>query len=324
MTHLYPFADYWWLYAGFGILVIVLLALDLRILHRKAHAIGFREALVTTLGWMSLAVLFAGVLYLFTVRLTGDSRVALGATLEYFTGYVLEQSLSVDNMFVFVLLMGYFAVPVQYQHRVLFYGILGALVFRAAFIALGAVLLRFEWVVYLFGGFLVITGVRMCFGEEEEPDPEKNAVLRLLRRILPVTAEGHGPRFVVRVDGRLHATPLLLTLAMLEVTDVIFAVDSVPAIFAVTREPFIVFTSNIFAILGLRSMYFMLAGAVTRFHFLRYGLAVILVFVGLKMAWLNHAWGGQFPIGISLILIGTVLASSVVLSILFPKAPRRR
>ncbi len=319
MASLYPFADYWWLYAGFGALVVLLLALDLRILHRKAHAIGFREAVLTTLGWMSLSVVFGILLYYFTAQKTGDHSQALQATLEFFTGYILEQSLSVDNMFVFVLIMGYFAVPVQFQHRVLFYGILGALVFRAIFIALGAVLLRFEWVVYLFGAFLVITGIRMCFGQEKEPEPEKNFALRMLRRILPVTTKSYGPRFFAHENGRLHATPLLLTLALLEVTDVIFAVDSVPAIFGVTREPFIVFTSNIFAILGLRSMYFMLAGAVTRFYLLRYGLAIILIFVGLKMAWLNQAWGGKFPIGISLGFIGAVLGASIVISILFPK-----
>jgi tellurite resistance protein TerC len=316
---LYPFADYWWLYAGFGVLVVLLLVLDLRVLHRKAHAIGFREAALTTLGWTSLSVVFGLLLYYFTAQKTGDHPQALQATLEFFTGYILELSLSVDNMFVFVLIMGYFAVPVQFQHRVLFYGILGALVFRAIFIALGAVLLQFEWVVYLFGAFLVITGIRMCFGGEKETEPEKNLTLRTLRRILPVTAKSQGPLFFVRENGRLHATPLLLTLALLEVTDVIFAVDSVPAIFGVTREPFIVFTSNIFAILGLRSMYFMLAGAVTRFYLLQYALAIILIFVGLKMAWLNQAWGGKFPIGISLGLIGAVLGASVVISILFPK-----
>jgi len=216
--------------------------------------------------------------------------------------------------------MRFFSVPSRYQHRVLFYGILGALVFRGVFIFLGALLLRYEWVVYLFGGFLVITGVRMLFVPDKEVPPEENAVIRLFRRHVPVTAELHGQKLFVRSEGVLHATPLFITLLFVEMTDIVFAVDSVPAIFALTHEPLIVFTSNIFAILGLRSLYFMLAGAMDKFHMLRYGLGIVLVFVGLKMVWLNRLYGGHFPIGISLGVIIGVIAASVVLSLVFPKA----
>jgi tellurite resistance protein TerC len=320
MGHLFPFHDYWWFYLAFTGMILVLLLLDLGIFHRKAHVVHFREATLWVAVWMSLALIFCFGLYEYTrVGLNLAPHVSRQVALEFLTGYVVEQSLSVDNMFVFVLIFRYFAIPARYQHRVLFYGILGALAFRAMFIALGAALLRYELVVWVFGGFLVVTGVKMCFGGEEEVEPEKNVVVRLLRRLLPVTAEFHGPRFFAKINGSTFATPLLLTLGMLEFTDLVFAVDSVPAIFAVTREPLIVFTSNIFAILGLRSMYFLLAAAVTKFHLLRYGLAVILVFVGLKMAVLNHFWGGKFPTGVSLTIIFVVLAVSIGLSLAFPK-----
>lgn len=320
MGSLFPLHDFWWFYLGFTGLVIVLLSLDLGIFHRKSHAVGFREAALWTGIWMALAIVFCFGLYEY-------SRAALGipedkarrVALEFLTGYVVEQSLSFDNMFVFVLIFQYFRVPAKYQHRVLFYGILGALILRAAFIALGAALLRFEWVVWLFGAFLIITGVRMMMSSDDQVDPEGNFIVRLLRRFMPVTSEFQGHRFVKKINGVVHATPLLLTLGMLEFTDLVFAVDSVPAIFAVTKEPLIVFTSNIFAILGLRSMYFLLAGAVDKFHLLRYGLSIILVFIGLKMTWLDHQWGGHFPITWSLGFILGVLALSIVLSLVFPK-----
>lgn len=321
MNSLFPFHDFWWFYLCFSGLVLVLLGLDLGVFHRKAHVVGFREATMWTGIWMSLSLIFCFGLYEY-------SRVGLGipeaksrqVALEFLTGYVVEQSLSVDNMFVFVLIFQYFRVPAKYQHRVLFYGILGALVLRAAFIALGSALLRFEWVVWLFGAFLIITGARMLWISNDDVDPESNMVVKLLRRFLPVTADFQGHRFFKKINGVTHATPLLLTLGMLEFTDLVFAVDSVPAIFAVTKESLIVFTSNIFAILGLRSMYFMLAGAVDKFYLLRFGLAVILIFVGLKMVWLDHMWGGHFPILWSLGLIAGVLAASIALSLAFPKA----
>jgi tellurite resistance protein TerC len=247
------------------------------------------------------------------------TAAARDTALEFLTGYIVEYSLSVDNIFIFVLVLGYFAIPAQYQHRVLFYGILGALVFRVVFIALGSVLMQIHWVVLLFGVFLIFTGIKMMLVPDKGLEPEKNPVIRLFRRFVPVTQELHGQRFFVRLNGVLHATPLFITLLFVEVTDIIFAVDSVPAIYALTDEPLIVFSSNVFAILGLRAMYFMLAGAVDKFHMLKYGLSVVLIFVGLKMVWLNQWYGGKFPITYSLGFIGTVLAASVILSLLTRK-----
>ena len=231
---------------------------------------------------------------------------------------MIEESLSVDNIFVFVVVMSYFSIPAKYQHRVLFLGIIGAIIFRGIFIGLGALLMTIHWVIYVFGAFLIFTGVRMAFSDEEAPEPEKNPLIRVFRKFMPVTPVFHGQHFFVRLQGKLHATPLFIVVLFLEATDIVFAVDSVPAIFAVTREPLIVFTSNIFAILGLRALYFLLAGAMDKFHLLRYGLAAILVFVGLKMVWLDHLAGGKFPIGWSLGIIGSILALSVVISLLRP------
>ena len=331
MPILFPMSEYWWLYAAFTGGVLLLLFVDLFLLHRDAHEVRFREAVGWSAVWVSLALAFnAGLYYYAAWTFARDPRLlatpgfdasaaAWQVALEFLTGYVVEYSLSVDNIFVFILVLGYFGVPARYQHRVLFYGILGALVFRGIFISLGAVLMQFHWVVWAFGAFLIITGLRMLRGTEENVDLGRNPMIRLVRRILPVTHEMHGQHFVVRQDGRLWATPLLVALLCLEASDVVFAIDSVPAIFALTREPFVVFTSNVFAILGLRSMYFMLGGAVERFHLLRYGLAVVLMFVGLKMVWLDGWYGGKFPIGLSLGFIGTVLAGSIVASLAFPK-----
>jgi tellurite resistance protein TerC len=217
------------------------------------------------------------------------------------------------------MVFAYFAVPAKYQHRVLFYGIVGALIFRALFIAGGAYLMQFHWVIYVFGAFLIITGIKMMLVPDKAIDPEKNPLVRLFKRFVPVTGEYYGQSFFVKIRGVLHATPLFIALLFIEVTDIIFAVDSVPAIFAITKEPLIVFTSNIFAILGLRAMYFMLAGAVDKFHFLKYGLSIVLIFVGLKMVWLNDAFGGKFPISYSLGFILGVIGLSVVVSLVFPK-----
>ncbi|MBI4270711.1 MAG: TerC family protein [Candidatus Rokubacteria bacterium] len=334
---LFPFAQYWWLYAAFTGGVLVLLALDLGVFHRDAHAVGIREAAVWSGVWVLLALAFNLALWRYALwAFPRDPRLAAvpglhpeaaagGAALEFLTGYVVEKSLSVDNIFIFVMIFGYFAVPATYQHRVLFYGIAGALVFRSVFIALGALLLHLRWIAWLFGAFLVLTGLKMMLAPAQGLDPEKNPVIRLFRRVVPVTPDFHGPRFFVRLDGALHATPLFVALLFVEITDVIFAVDSVPAIFALTSEPLIVYTSNVFAILGLRAMYFLLADLAGRFHLLKYGLALVLVFVGLKMAWLNEAWGGKFPIGISLGIIGGLLAASVLASLLrAPAAPPRR
>lgn len=310
---LFPFAEYWWIYLAFGALVILLLGADL-LLHRKAHVISLREAGLWMAVWVALALAFNYGLYLFaSARMAPDAARQL--SLEFLAGYVVEESLSVDNMFVFALIFRHFAIPARYQHKVLFYGVLGAMVFRAIFVGIGSALVRFDWVLMLFGVFLMVTGIRMAWARETHIDPGKNVLLRWAGRVFPVTPDYTGGKFFERIQGVRHATPLFMVLLLLETTDVMFAVDSVPAVFAVTREPLIVYTSNIFAILGLRSMYFLLSGAMDRFHMLRYGLAVVLVFVGLKMTWLDHQFGGRFPIGISLGIIGAVIAASIVLSL---------
>lgn len=327
---LFPFAEYWWFYGLFTLFVLIMLALDLGVFHRKAHDVSFKEASIWSVVWVSLALLFNFILYRYALwKFPQDERLlavpgfnpdlaAWTVSLEFLTGYIIEKSLSVDNIFVFVMVFAYFAIPSKYQHRILFYGILGALIFRAIFIAMGSALMQYHFVVYIFGAFLLITGVKMMFAGDKEVDPEKNFLIRLFKRFIPVTPQIHGQKFFVREGGKLFATPLLIALLFLELTDIIFAVDSVPAIFALTKEPMIVFTSNIFAILGLRAMYFMLAGAVDKFHLLKYGLSLVLIFVGLKMVWLNDAFGGKFPITWSLgIILGTI-AVSVAASLLFP------
>ncbi|MDQ3257218.1 MAG: TerC family protein [Acidobacteriota bacterium] len=335
MVELFPFADYWWFYLGFTGFVLCLLALDLGVFHRQAHEVSFREAATWSVVWIALALGFNFLLYQYALwKFPNDPRLmaipgfdpsgaAWRVSLEFLTGYIIEKSLSVDNIFVFVLVFGYFAIPAKYQHRVLFYGIVGALIFRAIFIALGSALMQYHWVVIVFGAFLIVTGVKMMFAPEKGVDPDKNLLIRCFRRFVPVTPELHGQRFFVRSNGVFHATPLFVALLFLEATDIIFAVDSVPAIFALTSEPLIVFTSNIFAILGLRALYFMLAGAIDKFHMLKYGLALVLIFVGLKMVWLNDLFGGKFPITLSLGIISAIIALSVVLSLLFPKLPNQ-
>lgn len=292
------------LWASFTAFVLVMLALDLGVFHRKAHAVGLREALGWSVFWIALALAFnAGVYFAFGAR----------PALEFLTGYVIEKALSVDNIFVFLVLFSYFAVPAAYQHRVLFYGILGALVMRAGFILAGAALLAaFHWTIYLFGGILIVTGVKLLLQGDEEIDPERNPVLRLFRRLVPSAAEYHGPRFLVRQAGRWVATPLLLVLVTIEATDVVFAVDSIPAIFAVTRDPFIVYTSNIFAILGLRALFFLLAGAMGKIHYLKPALALVLLFVGAKML-LADVY--KIPIAASLAVITGLLGGAVVASL---------
>jgi tellurite resistance protein TerC len=317
-TLLFPLADYWTWYVAFTAGVLAILAIDLGVFHRTAHVVSFRESVAWSVVWVALALAFNYGLYLYAAT-QFPPEVATRIGIEFLTGYLVEKSLAVDNVFVFVLVFSYFSVPLQYQHRVLFYGIIGALVFRAIFIALGSVLMQYAAVVLLFGLVLIASGVKMMFAPEAQLDPGKNPVIRLFRRLMPVTSDLHGQSFFVRLSGRWHATPLFIALLFLELSDIIFAVDSVPAIFALTSEPFLVFTSNVCAILGLRAMYFMLAGAVDRFHYLRYGLASILVFVGLKMVWLNDAFGGKFPITWSLGIIAGLLLASIVASLLQPK-----
>jgi tellurite resistance protein TerC len=314
---LFAFSDYWWFYVAFTGLVAACLALDLGLFHRKAHEIGFREASAWTAIWAFLALLFCLGLYQYASVQFGPA-VGKQIGLEFLTGFLVEWSLSIDNMFVFVLVFGYFGIPPLLHHRILFFGILGALIFRGIFIVLGAVLLQYGWVVILFGALLILTGIQMMFSGLRQVQPERSLAVRLLRRVLPVATDSEGAQFFLRRNGKLYATPLLLTLTFIEATDVIFALDSIPAIFAITREPLVVYTSNVFAILGLRAMYFLLAGALLRFHLLRYGLALILIFVGLKMSFLNAAWDGHFPIMLSLAVIAAILAVTIGLSLVIP------
>jgi len=321
---LFPFVDYWWFYAGFAVFVLLVLALDLGVFHREAHEVSAREAATWSAVWVVLALVFNYLFYRYMLwhlpqvpALAGldHAKLAGDSALEFLAGYVVEKALAVDNVFVFVAVFSYFAVPSKYQHRVLFYGILGALVFRALFISLGSVLMQYHWIVVVFGVFLILTGIKILFLPEKPIDPERNPVIKLVKRFVPVWPKIEGDSFWVRREGVLYATPLFVALVFIEFSDIIFAIDSVPAIFALTNEPLIVFTSNIFAILGLRAMYFLLASAVRYFGYLKYGLGVILVFVGLKMVWLNEAFGGKFPITWSLAIIGSILALSMLVSV---------
>jgi tellurite resistance protein TerC len=298
-----------WFWVGFIAFVLAMLALDLGVFHKEAHAVKPKEAGIWVTVWVSLALLFAAGLWWYD-----GSHTAL----TFLTGYVIEESLSVDNIFVMVLIFQYFRVPAQYQHRVLFWGILGALVMRGVFIGLGALLIaRFHWILYIFGALLVITGVRMAFKQDEEFEAEDNPVVRMTRKLFPVSANYHGKQFFAIENGRKVATPLFLALVLVEFTDLMFAVDSIPAIFAVTTDPFLVFTSNIFAIMGLRSMYFLLAAVVHKFHLLKYGLAVILTFVGVKMLIVDFY---KVPITVSLGVIVGVLLLSILASLKWPAA----
>lgn len=300
-----------WAWAAVLGVILLMLAVDL-FAHRKAHVVGVREALAWSGVWVVLGVAFGAVVWW-----------AWGAEFagQYFAGYVIEKSLAVDNVFVFAIIFGYFAVPREHQHRILFYGVLGALVFRAVFIAAGSALLAsFAWILYVFGAFLVLTGIRMALHREQEVDYERNVVLRAFRRLVPSTESLHGKKFLVREAGRWVATPLLAVLVLIEVTDIVFAVDSIPAIFAVTREPFLVFTSNAFAILGLRALYFLLADLMHRFVYLKLGLALVLVWVGVKML-LLEVW--KIPTGLSLAVVGLILVTSVGASLLRTRTPAR-
>ena len=304
--------DQLWLWLGFNVFVLAMLAVDLGVFHRRAHEVSLKEAAAWSAVWISLALCFAYGIYHFRGPQPG---------LEFLTGYLIEKALSVDNIFVFVLVFSYFNVPSRYQHRVLFWGILGALVMRGTMIAAGAALIhRFHWVIYLFGGFLIVTGIRMATHPMHAIAPEANPIIRLVRRLVPVTDQYHGQSFFIheRIGGRLRrvATPLFVVLVLVETTDLIFALDSIPAIFAVTTDPFLVYTSNVFAILGLRALYFLLAGVIHRFHYLRLGLSAVLVFVGVKMV-LADVY--HVPIGLSLGIIALMLAASVAASLLFPK-----
>ena len=295
-----------WLWVGFNLFVLGMLALDLGVFHRRAASPTIGQALAWTAGWVVLALIFnAGVWHI------GGSEKGV----EFLAGYILEKSLSVDNLFVFALLFSYFSVAPKYQHKVLFWGVLGALVLRGIMIGLGTALLhRFGWVLYFFGAFLVVTGLRLAFKSRIEVHPDQNLVVRLFRRLVPVSHSSGEHRFFIKEAGRICATPLLVVLVCVEVTDLMFAMDSIPAVFAVTLDPFIVYTSNVFAILGLRSLYFALAGAIPLFHYLKPGLAIVLVFVGIKMFLAHTAWKiGTVP---ALLVVGGVLVVAIVASVL--------
>jgi tellurite resistance protein TerC len=305
-----------WAWAGFGLFILLMLALDLGVINRKTHAVTYREAATWSAVWVSLALIFAGLVFWREGRLTG---------VEFLTGYIIELSLSVDNLFVFLLIFGYFKVPAKYQHRVLFWGVLGALVMRMTMIALGAALIeRFHWIIYIFGAFLIYTGVKMMRQGETEVHPEENPIVRFVSRLVPMTRSYDGEKFFTEVNGRRVGTLMLLVLITVEVTDLVFAVDSIPAIFGITTNTFIVYTSNVFAILGLRSLYFLLAGVVEKFHYLKIGLSIVLAFVGVKMLTEGFV-EEQFHLGkeniimISLGVVFAVLLGSVVASVLWPQ-----
>jgi tellurite resistance protein TerC len=300
---------YFWI--GFHVFVFIMLALDLGIFHKKTHKVPVKEAVTWSIVWIALALLFNLFIYL-------DSDFGKTKALEFLTGYVIEYSLSVDNIFVFILIFSYFAVKDQYQHKILFWGIIGALIMRGIFIFTGVALIkRFEWIVLIFGGFLVFTGIRMLFQKDTEVDPEKNPVVRFFRKFLPVTHTLHGDKLIIRQNRRLYATPLFLVLLIIESSDLIFAVDSIPAILAISKDTFIVYTSNIFAILGLRSLYFAIAGIMGYFRYLKTGLAFVLSFVGLKM--LIAYFQIEIPIVTSLLIIISILILSILASVFIKK-----
>ena len=297
-----------WLAIGFSVFILTMLSLDLGLFNRKAHTIRYREAWIWTGVWVTLAMIFAALVFYYQGRQQG---------LEFVTGYLIELSLSVDNLFVFLLIFSYFKVPAKFQHRVLFWGVMGALVMRLTMIFIGAALIeRFHWIIYIFGAFLVYTGIKMFRQEEIDIQPDQNPIVRLVTRFLPISKSYEEEKFFTVSKGKRTGTLLLLVLIVVEVTDLVFAVDSIPAIFAITRNTFIVYTSNVFAILGLRSMYFLLAGVVEKFRYLRYGLAIVLTFIGIKM--LVTAIGWHIPIWFSLAFVATVLLGSVGASLLFP------
>jgi tellurite resistance protein TerC len=328
-------AHSFWLWVGFGALILVMLSLDLGLFNRKSHTVTYRESAIWSGVWVTLAMIFGGVVF----RHLGHQK-----GVEFLTGYLIELSLSVDNLFVFLLVFSYFKVPAKYQHRVLFWGVMGALVMRIAMILLGTALIRqFDWIIYIFGAFLVFTGVKMFSQEETDIQPEDNPVVKLVTRFIPITRHYTGKNFFTTENGRRTGTLLLLVLVIVEVTDLVFAVDSIPAIFGITTDTFIIYTSNVFAIMGLRSLYFLLAGVVEKFHYLKLGLAIVLTFIGVKMLlpllskglayaldylgatrlaeYASH--GNHIPIGIALGFVATVLTGSVVASLIWPKHAER-
>lgn len=308
MLHHYAITT--WTWVGFLIFVVIMLALDLGVFHKKSHIIKIKEALIWSAVWIGLALIFNVGIYFF---------IDEGKAVEFFTAYVVEKSLSVDNLFVFVMLFTYFKIDEKYQHKVLFWGILGALIMRAIFIFAGIALINtFHWVIYIFGVFLLFTGFKMFFQKEHAPHPERNPLVKIFKKIFPVTDYMQDGKFFIKINNRTFATPLFVVLLVVEFTDLIFAVDSIPAVLAISKDSFIVFTSNVFAILGLRALYFALAGIMQYFYYLKYGLSVILAFIGTKMI-LNEIYDHLIHNLVSLFVILGILSISIIISLLFPK-----
>lgn len=330
----FQFADYWLFYLLFTAGIVFLLFLDLGIFHRHAHVVSVKEASLWTIFWISVALIFNIGLYYYCLYkfnlpefadlVASPNEGAKTYSLEFLTGYIIEKSLAIDNIFIFAVVFNYFKIPQKYQHRVLFWGIMGALVFRAIFISLGSVLMQYKAIVIFFGVLLIFTGIKMFFiNTNDNNDLSNNIIIRTLNKMFRVYPKIESQNLFIRINKVLYVTPLFIALCFIEMTDIIFAIDSVPAIFAITDEPFIVYTSNIFAIIGLRSMYFMLAGVLDKFTYIKYGLAAVLVFVGSKMAFLNEYYGGKFPISWSLLIISTLIGTSILASIIKMKLSAR-
>lgn len=332
---LFPISSYWWFYIIFTFIILFILLLDLGIFHRKAHIVGFKEASIWTTVWIIAALIFNYAFYQYCIwKFTNlpefshlDDVVTLAKSkevaLEFLTGYVVEKTLAIDNIFIFAIVFSYFKIAPQFQHKVLFWGILGAMIFRAIFIALGSVLMQYQFIVIFFGLLLILTGVKLFFAASEHPDLSKNIIIKMLNKIFNVRTTTNCESFFIKENNRFYVTPLFIALIFIEISDIIFAIDSVPAIFALTDEPFIVYTSNIFAILGLRSLYFMISGSLEKFTLIKYGLAGVLVFVGLKMVYLNDLYGGKFPISWSLAVITCIIGASIIASIIHNRLAKK-
>ncbi len=315
---LFPIAEYWWMYTAFLGLVVAVLLIDLGVFNKEPHPPTFKEASLWTLVWFGLAGLFNLGLYQYSLFKFGSDEIATKVALEFLAGFVVEKTLAIDNIFVFAMVFAYFKVPLKFQHKVLFWGIIGALGFRALFISLGSILMEYHAVVIGFGILLILTGLKMAF-QKDEGDLNDKWVIRQIRKLLPLAGDDGKGSFLIRKSGVLYMTPLFLALAVIEISDIVFAIDSVPAIFSLTKEPLIVFTSNIMAILGLRSMYFMVSGFMDKFKYIKYGLSAVLVFVGLKMSYLNQLYDGKFPISWSLMIIFSLVLCSIVASLLLSR-----
>lgn len=332
-SHIFPFVDFWPFYAVFAAAVAMMLWTSLKTVYKRTHEVSIREATVSALSWFGIAMVFNVILYFFTLwylRQEPHVASALGASaehlarqtaMEFFSGYLVEKSLAVDNLFIFIVIFRFFSIPSHFQQRVLYYGLFGALVLRAIFIAMGAAVMEIELVVHAFGVFLIWQGISVLRGKDPEIDPEKNRTLRILHKLLPVTKSLDGERFFVKVSGKWMATPLFLALVFVEITDIMFAFDSVPAIFGLTREPLVVFTSNIFAVIDLRALYFLLAAFIWRFHFLNVGLSLVLIFIGAKMAFIELLLGEELPTELSLLIVLGLIFGSIIFSLVKPPRP---